>query len=215
MTAPENRIHLRRTVPPHSPVHLPAGENLVPEQAGEGEEDQQEEAAAGSARRRGAPQPQRLLAGSRGGGGRRRAGPHHLAVTAAGDSGAGTAGGHSGSGRAGPGGAVGAAPPMHYTAPRGRPCVQVYSVCVSSSGGSVCIALLILLLLLCSGAFFYPGICYKKRGCCLSVNPRYISGIGPKDLCNVVGLMMNFSRKKKLKHKFFYFIFYFIFFLQP
>uniref|UniRef100_U3KK60 Caudal type homeobox 2 n=1 Tax=Ficedula albicollis TaxID=59894 RepID=U3KK60_FICAL len=55
-------------------------------------------------------------------------------------------------GRAGPGGAEGAAPPMHCTAPRGRPCVQVYSVCVSSSGGSVSIALLILLLL-CSGAF--------------------------------------------------------------
>lgn len=74
-----------REPPPSHPFPLPlAGENLVPEQAGEGEEDQQEEAAAGAAWRRGAPQPRRPAAGSRGGGGCGRAGSRRSSVTAAG-----------------------------------------------------------------------------------------------------------------------------------
>lgn len=141
--------------PPHSPVQLPAGENLVPEQAGEGEEDQQEEAAASAARRRRAPQPQRLLAGSRGGGGRSRAGPRCPAVTAAEQR-------HRDcwrTRRIGPGrGHGGSGLPDALHCPAGPAvCTGVQCMCLVVRGKRV--HRFINIIIIMSGCFFYPGIC--------------------------------------------------------
>lgn len=115
------------------------GENLVPEQAGEGEEDQQEEASAGAAWRHGASQPRHPAAGSRSRDSYCWAGPCRSAVTAA--------RGHRrrdcwrsrprwGQTGPGPGRAVGAAPhlPMHYSA-RGAGHVYSCTVYVSCCPG--------------------------------------------------------------------------------
>ncbi|XP_057266352.1 homeobox protein CDX-2 isoform X1 [Pezoporus wallicus] len=123
---------------PAQPPLSSQGENLVPEQAGEGEEDQQEEAAADAARRSRAPQPRRPSAGSLSGSGRRRSGPRRPAVTAAGDSGTGTAAGGHGSAGAGPGwGARWEPPPPSpcTTAPSGAGSVYRCTVYVSRPPG--------------------------------------------------------------------------------